>query len=104
MISPRAVLTSNTTVSASVQPYQQFLCQSAEGWGPLSPQFYDFTPCFRAVPSTGVALFGLGFGGFTIWQLQRQTRHPTPRNWHYYSKLVSIDVSQTCCADIAKPF
>lgn len=48
---------------------QQPLCGNAEGWGPMSPHRYDFTPCFIDVWVSSTAAFGLLFGAAAIWWL-----------------------------------
>jgi hypothetical protein len=71
-----------------VQPF----CGNIEGWGPLSPNRYDFTPCFLDVWISSVAAFGILFGsGAVWWLLKRNTAQPVPKNWHFYTKLVSLE-------------
>ncbi|KAI9837542.1 MAG: hypothetical protein M1819_007193 [Sarea resinae] len=70
---------------------KQPLCGNIEGWGPLSPFRYDFTPCFLDVWVSSVAAFGAIFGAAAIWWLlKRCTPAPVGKNWHFYSKLVII--------------
>jgi hypothetical protein len=74
--------------SAVVLPHQPF-CHDAEGWGPLSVFRYDFTPCFADVPQAAVALAGIIAGAATIWWLlNKQSKQPTEKDWHYFTKLV----------------
>jgi len=63
------------------------LCGNEEGWGPLSPKRYDFTPCFIDVWIASVALFGLFFGAIAVWWLVRW-RRPTAvaKDWHFWTK------------------
>jgi hypothetical protein len=83
------------TGNSSVVLSGEFMCRSIEGWGPLSNEYYDFTPCFVAVPLAFVALFGTVVGSFTIWRLWAgYNRQPTPRDWHYYGKLVGSIAQQ----------
>lgn len=70
--------------------YKQPLCGNKEGWGPLSPYRYDFTPCFLDVWVAVVAVFGLVGGCGAIWYLFRKhSSQPVRKNWHFYAKLVS---------------
>ena len=67
------------------------LCMNAEGWGPLSPFRYDFTPCFLDIWIATVAVFGLFAGGIAFWYLVRfNVPQPVKRDWHYYVKLVCV--------------
>jgi ATP-binding cassette subfamily C (CFTR/MRP) protein 1 len=76
--------------SSSILARQPF-CINEEGWGPISLTFYDFTPCFLAIPNAVIALFGIIPGGITIWWLySKQSKQPTPKDWHYFAKLVSL--------------
>lgn len=67
----------------------QPLCGNIEGWGPLSPFRYDFTPCFLDVWISAVAVFGIVFGTAAIWYLmKKKTPQLVGKNWHFYTKLV----------------
>lgn len=69
---------------------KQPLCGNKEGWGPLSPYRYDFTPCFLDVWIAVVAVFGLVGGCGAIWYLfKKTTPQPVRKNWHFYAKMVS---------------
>jgi ATP-binding cassette subfamily C (CFTR/MRP) protein 1 len=51
---------------------------------------YDFTPCFLDVPYAAVALFGILLGGGSVWYLlEKKSKQPTEKDWHYFTKLVS---------------
>jgi hypothetical protein len=79
--------------NSSLVTEHQLFCHSIEGWGPISQWFYDFTPCFLAVPTLSVALFGIIVGGFTIWWLlEKHSKQPTRKDWHYFTKLVSQEL------------
>lgn len=68
---------------------KQTLCRNIEGWGPLSPFRYDFTPCFLDVWVASVAAFGLVFGAGAIWYLFRKcTPQPIKKDWHFWAKMV----------------
>ncbi|KAF1981153.1 ABC transporter family protein [Aulographum hederae CBS 113979] len=70
---------------------KQPLCGNAEGWGPLSPIRYDFTPCFLDVWIGVVAVFGIVFGAGALWYLFRMcTPQPVKKNWHFYAKLTVL--------------
>ncbi|KAK9474869.1 uncharacterized protein V1510DRAFT_410888 [Dipodascopsis tothii] len=63
-------------------------CRDPEGWGPLSPQYYDFTPCFSdASLPNAVTAFGIIMGIVQIRQLLRVKPVPTRKDWAYYTKL-----------------
>jgi hypothetical protein len=70
---------------------RQPLCGNEEGWGPLSPHRYDFTPCFIDVWIATVAVFGLLIGPIAIWWLVNKTSETLSRakNWHFWIKQVS---------------
>ena len=69
----------------------QPLCGNVEGWGPLSPFRYDFTPCFLDVWISAVAIFGIVLGAGAVWYLlKRKIPSPVGRNWHFYTKLSVI--------------
>ena len=69
----------------------QPLCGNAEGWGPLSPIRYDFTPCFLDVWIAAVATAGIVAGaGAALYLLRRRSLEPVKRNWHFYGKLVRV--------------
>lgn len=70
---------------------KQPLCGNDEGWGPLSPYRYDFTPCFIDVWVASVSLYGIFFGFIALWLLLRNKRLPesqssTPKNFHFWLK------------------
>lgn len=68
----------------SAQPF----CGNAEGWGPLSPFRYDFTPCFLDVWISSVAVFGILMGAAATWYLmKRRTPSTVGTNWHFFAKL-----------------
>lgn len=76
---------------AATSKSKQPLCGNAEGWGPLSPVRYDFTPCFLDVWITTVSvLFGIVGGAGAVWYLHRQTKQDVGKNWHFYAKLAVL--------------
>jgi hypothetical protein len=95
---PQSILKSSTHhsgpsglgyLASSIGEKHRF-CANAEGWGPLNPSRYDFTPCFLDVWVLSVAAFGVLFGTGAVWYLLKwRTPQPVPKNWHYYLKLVS---------------
>lgn len=83
-------VSTNSTITAHHGDVQPF-CHNWEGWGPISLQFYDFTPCFRDVPVAVVSVFGIITGSITLWLLLKgKSKQPTPKDWHYYTKLVRL--------------
>jgi len=74
---------------AATGHFAQPLCGNSEGWGPLSPFRYDFTPCFLDVWIASVAVFGIVFGAGAVWYLLRKcSPQPIKKNWHFWAKLV----------------
>lgn len=72
---------------AATETYKQPLCGNKEGWGPLSPYRYDFTPCFIDVWIVTVAVFGLVLGLAAVWQLKRKKQSMgTDKNFHFWLK------------------
>ncbi|KAL8927949.1 MAG: hypothetical protein Q9208_002024 [Pyrenodesmia sp. 3 TL-2023] len=70
---------------------RQTLCGNVEGWGPISPFRYDFTPCFLDVWISSVAVFGVVLGAGAIWfLLGKRSPSPVSKNWHFYTKLSII--------------
>jgi ATP-binding cassette, subfamily C (CFTR/MRP), member 1 len=77
-------------LSAS-ESFKQPLCGNEEGWGPLSPFRYDFTPCFVDVWVFAVAVFGLICGPLAVWYvLRRQKALSISKDWHFWTKQVSM--------------
>lgn len=69
----------------------QPLCGNEEGWGPLSPYRWDFTPCFLDVWITAVSVWGILGGLGALWYLYKKcSPQPVKKNWHFYAKLVVI--------------
>ncbi|KAJ4367017.1 ATP-binding cassette glutathione S-conjugate transporter ycf1 [Neocucurbitaria cava] len=70
---------------------RQPLCGNSEGWGPISPIRYDFTPCFLDVWIAVVAAFGIVGGAGALWYLYRNCPpQPVKRNWHFFAKLITL--------------
>jgi ATP-binding cassette subfamily C (CFTR/MRP) protein 1 len=72
--------------------FKQPLCGNSEGWGPLSPHRYDFTPCFIDVWIAAVSVFGLLFGSLAVWWLlvKKQKQEGQTKNVPFYIKQVNI--------------
>lgn len=72
---------------------QQALCGNIEGWGPISPFRYDFTPCFLDVWITAVGFFGIVLGAAAIWYLlKKKTPAAVRKDWHFHTKLSVIGI------------
>ncbi|POR32149.1 Metal resistance protein YCF1 [Tolypocladium paradoxum] len=73
--------------------FKQPFCGNEEGWGPLSPHRYDFTPCFIDVGVAAVSVFGLVLGPVAIWWLlskKQQLEHGTAKNIHFWVKQILL--------------
>jgi hypothetical protein len=73
--------------------FKQPFCGNEEGWGPMSPFRYDFTPCFIDVWVATVAAFGIVVGAIAVWWLLKR-KQPTPvsKDWHFWIKQVGVAV------------
>ncbi|KAH8910126.1 hypothetical protein BR93DRAFT_925155 [Coniochaeta sp. PMI_546] len=66
---------------------KQPLCGNEEGWGPLSPFRYDFTPCFIDIWVATVAAFGIVVGSAAVWfLLKRRKPVDISKDWHFWTK------------------
>lgn len=73
------------------EDFKQPLCGNEEGWGPLSPFRYDFTPCFLDVWVASVALFGLVLGLLAVvWLLRMRKPAEVVKGWHFWTKQVRM--------------
>ena len=76
---------------ASGPRFWQPACGNPEGWGPISKDRYDFTPCFLDVWISATSLFGVIAGGLAIWFILYTTvPQPVKKNWHFWAKAVSF--------------
>lgn len=76
-------------LTATAAGRHQPLCKNEEGWGPLSPYRYDFTPCFMDVWVSSVAVYGILFGAAAIWYLvKRRREQEVKRDVHFWAKQV----------------
>lgn len=80
--------------------FKQPLCGNEEGWGPLSPFRYDFTPCFIDVWVFAVGAFGIFCGSLAIWYLLRKQKFSgISKDWHFWIKQVrGFDTLSSQCA------
>ncbi|KAH6604283.1 cadmium factor [Trichoderma cornu-damae] len=66
-------------------------CGNEEGWGPLSPFRYDFTPCFIDVWIAAVSVYGVVLGSVAIWWLRRKKQeYATSKNAHFWIKQILL--------------
>ncbi|KAI1393759.1 P-loop containing nucleoside triphosphate hydrolase protein [Hypoxylon trugodes] len=78
--------------------FKQPLCGNEEGWGPLSPFRYDFTPCFIDIWVFAVAVFGIVCGALAVWYiLRRQKPAEVSKDWHFWTKqsLLAVIIADT---------
>jgi hypothetical protein len=75
---------------SATKDFKHPLCGNEEGWGPMSPFRYDFTPCFIDVWVSSVAVFGVVCGAFALWLLLRKSKAvDLAKDWHIWTKQVS---------------
>jgi ATP-binding cassette subfamily C (CFTR/MRP) protein 1 len=83
---------------SATEALKQPLCGNEEGWGPLSPFRYDFTPCFIDVWVASVAAFGTVAGLVAVWWLlKKKTPAPVSKDWHFWAKQVRVGASEGPC-------
>ncbi|KAH6984873.1 P-loop containing nucleoside triphosphate hydrolase protein [Ilyonectria sp. MPI-CAGE-AT-0026] len=83
----------------SSSAFKQPLCGNEEGWGPMSPHRFDFTPCFIDVWIAAVAVFGLFIGSLAVWWLTKKQQNATQsKTTQFYIKQILLAV---IIADIA---
>ncbi|KAK3379821.1 P-loop containing nucleoside triphosphate hydrolase protein [Lasiosphaeria ovina] len=76
---------------SAAETYKQPFCSNEEGWGPLSPFRYDFTPCFIDVWVASVAAFGIVAGSLALWWLvKRRQPAKVDKDWHFWTKQVLL--------------
>ncbi|KAK3717789.1 ATP-binding cassette glutathione S-conjugate transporter ycf1 [Vermiconidia calcicola] len=81
---------SHTYLDVQEKGAQPF-CGNGEGWGPMSPYRWDFTPCFLDVTVVVVCLWGILGGLGAIWYLYKKCQaEPVKKDWHFYTKLAVI--------------
>ncbi|KAK4621949.1 Metal resistance protein [Fulvia fulva] len=79
------------TYLSATKHVAQPLCGNSEGWGPLSPIRYDFTPCFLDMWIVVVGAWGILAGAGALWWLyKKNTPLPVAQNWHFYTKLAVV--------------
>ncbi|KAK4192088.1 ABC transporter type 1, transmembrane domain-containing protein [Podospora australis] len=84
---------------SATNTFKQPLCGNEEGWGPLSPFRYDFTPCFIDVWVASVAAFGIVFGSIAVWWLvNRKIPTAVSKDWHFWTKQILLGL---IIADVA---
>ena len=81
-----AVRTSHTYLDVQKE-FVQPLCGNPEGWGPLSPHRWDFTPCFLDVWVDVVSLWGiLGGLGAIYYLFKKCQEQQVKKDWHFWTK------------------
>lgn len=75
---------------SATSDFVQPLCGNREGWGPLSPYRYDFTPCFIDIWVASVSVYGIVLGSVAIWYLLRKKQQSleTAKSAHLWIKQV----------------
>lgn len=90
MIEQQPLQSVQSTVVNALKPHQsqkQFLCSDREGWGPISEERWDLTPCFLDTWLIFVAAWGILAGVGAIIYLKRRAYQDVKRNWHFHAKL-----------------
>jgi ATP-binding cassette subfamily C (CFTR/MRP) protein 1 len=73
--------------ATATRDYVQPLCANEEGWGPLSPYRWDFTPCFIDVWIASVAVFGVACGAAALaWLYKNRPPRDLAKNLHFWVK------------------
>ncbi|KAI1485090.1 P-loop containing nucleoside triphosphate hydrolase protein [Biscogniauxia mediterranea] len=90
----------------ATESLKQPLCGNEEGWGPLSPFRYDFTPCFIDVWVFAVAVYGIVFGALAIWYVLQRRPSAVSKDWHFWTKqsllvLIIADIAVQLVIQIA---
>jgi ATP-binding cassette subfamily C (CFTR/MRP) protein 1 len=90
----RPLLSLGSDYLSAAGKFKQPLCGNEEGWGPLSPHRYDFTPCFIDVWIASVAVFGLVIGPIALWWLlsKKTQQYGTAKNMHFWIKQTLLAV------------
>ncbi|KAI9167494.1 Metal resistance protein YCF1 [Paramyrothecium foliicola] len=85
---------------SATSSFKQPLCGNEEGWGPLSPHRYDFTPCFIDVWIATVSVYGIVLGSVALWWLlsKKTQQYPTAKNTHFWIKQVGCPESDVVLA------
>lgn len=79
------------SLGSAIESNRQPFCTDSEGWGPFSSSRFDLTPCFLDVIVAVVAVWGTLSGLGALWLLfNKRIPQPVSKNWHFYTKLVSI--------------
>ena len=82
--------------------FKQPLCGNEEGWGPLSPIRYDFTPCFVDVWVAAVAAFGIVLGSVALWWiLAKRKPNDIGKDKAFWFKQVRTSAGNRTLADAA---
>ncbi|KAL6871922.1 P-loop containing nucleoside triphosphate hydrolase protein [Trichoderma novae-zelandiae] len=77
-------------LAASAASCRRF-CGNEEGWGPMSPFRFDFTPCFIDVWIAAVSVYGIILGSVAIWWLLRKKQEfTTVKNAHFWIKQILL--------------
>ena len=85
----RPLLRLGSDYLTATDEFKQPLCGNEEGWGPLSPIRYDFTPCFIDVWVASVAAFGILFGSIALWWvLTKRKPNDIGKDWAFWFKQV----------------
>jgi ATP-binding cassette subfamily C (CFTR/MRP) protein 1 len=90
----RPLLPLGSDYLSATASFKQPLCGNEEGWGPLSPYRWDFTPCFIDVWIASVSVFGIVFGAIALWWLlaKQAQQYSTAKNTHFWIKQTLLAV------------
>lgn len=89
---PQTVFQTPRYTYLSVAQDGQPLCGNPEGWGPISPSRWDFTPCFLDVwiLAVSVLLGILGGAGAIFYLYKKCIPQPTKTDWHFWAKFAVL--------------
>lgn len=66
-------------------------CPDPAGWGPISPRYYNFTPCFAdSFFPIVINLFVITLGSYQIYIYSKKAPLFVRKEWHFYAKFAGL--------------